>query len=297
MNFIESVVSSTLFSGRSSVPSGRRKTKDRITAETPEPIDEEGVFLSPSRVGTEIKRTPRQIPLMEGEVRPQETIKCPWDQVPAIEGMDRLPPAIPESPGRITIIGQLDRSYILCEIGQDLLLIDQHAAHERIRFEMIKSKRSGDKAVIQELLDPIQVEMDGRSMENLEMIADELEALGFVLEPFGTDMVTVRGLPRFMGRTEGHDVLKDMLTGNEHHEGCSYPDDSFRIELPMKERLIALSACRGAIKAHQRLSLREMEDLIRDLMECEVPLHCAHGRPTMVRLPLRMLEKWFRRIL
>jgi DNA mismatch repair protein MutL len=108
----------------------------------------------------------------------------------------------------------------------------------------------------------------------------------------------VRGLPQFMGKTEAHEVVKDILTGNESHEGCSPPDREFQpYDLPIRERLLALTACRGAIKAHQSLSLKEMEDLLDDLLSCEVPLHCAHGRPTMIRLPLSVLERWFKRVL
>ena len=294
LNYLESMVSRTLFSGK-----GRDQRRPISTVETPEDDIGSGIYLRSKEDRTPIDRSPRQVPLMEDEIRPQDTTPGPWNEVPSIDGMDKLPPGLPTGPGkkRIRIIGQLDRSYILCEIGPDLLLIDQHAAHERIRLEMLKKEHWDDKVIVQELLEPVQIELDAISSENLKRIDRDLKDLGFRFETFGTDMITVRGLPRFLGRTEGHEVLRDMITGNEHHEGCSYPDESFRIELPIKERLIALTACRGAIKAHESLSLKEMEDLIEDLLKCEIPLHCAHGRPTMVRLPLKVLEKWFKRVL
>lgn len=306
MNQIESMVSAALFSKKSGHRDGKivheEKTTSRIQTPASKETGKNGLrspYLERAATRTNVDRRPRQIPLMEDEVRPQEGAKGPWDQVPEIEGMDRLPPQIPEDNGkkRIRIIGQLDRSYILCEIGADLLLVDQHAAHERIRLEDIKRRHVDGKAVTQELLNPVRIELDPSSMANLRSMEKDLSDIGFDLEVFGEDMVTVRGLPRFMGRMEGHEVLRDMASDNEYHEGCSYPDDSFKIELPIKERLISLAACRGAIKAHHSLSLKEMEDLIEDLLKCDVPLHCAHGRPTMVRLPLRVLEKWFKRVL
>jgi DNA mismatch repair protein MutL len=136
-----------------------------------------------------------------------------------------------------------DRSYILCELGGDLLLIDQHAAHERIKLEMLQKKFNRGKGGIQELLEPIHVELDHSALERFVSLGPALSELVFIIEPFGDDCVVIRGLPRFMGRTEAHSVVSDMLYG------------------------------------------------------CEVPLHCAHGRPTMIRLPLSILERWFRRVL
>jgi DNA mismatch repair protein MutL len=293
MNTVESAVSATLFQGktpfRNDTLSGRKESDE---------CQERGPFLEKA-ARKQVDRSPRQVPLMEGEVRPQEGLAAPWNGAPFIEGMDSLPPALPEdrSRSRIRIIGQLDRSYILCEIGSDLLMVDQHAAHERIRLEMLKKRWQNGQPSTQELLEPINIEIDPSSLENLGNMDNDLRELGFIFESFGNDMITVRGLPQFLGRIEGHEVLRDMISGNEHHEGCSYPDESFKIELPIKERITALTACRGAIKAHRKLSLKEMEDLLEELLECEVPLHCAHGRPTMVRLPLSVLERWFKRVI
>ncbi len=292
MNAVESTVSGTLFSNMAK----KKSAQSRKENETPE-CTNTGPFLEKA-ARREVDRSPRQIPLMEDEVRPQEQSSSPWNGAPLIEGMESLPPALPDdtSTSRIRIIGQLDRSYILCEIGQDLLMVDQHAAHERVRLEMLKRKWSSGHSSVQELLEPINVEVDQASLGNLRSIEDDLREMGFDFERFGGGMISVRGLPQFLGRIEGHEILKDMICGNEGHEGCSYPDHSFRIELPVKERVTALTACRGAIKAHRKLSLKEMEDLLSDLLQCEVPLHCAHGRPTMVRLPQKVLERWFKRV-
>ncbi|MEA3559255.1 MAG: DNA mismatch repair endonuclease MutL [Candidatus Thermoplasmatota archaeon] len=290
LNLVGSKVSSALFT------SYRKKKREEMAGEH--------ARAPPVRSGSgpviRVNRKPVQVPLMEGEVRPQETGDDPWREVPAVEGMNRLPPALPEDIEdlRVRIIGQLDRSYILCEIGSDLLLVDQHAAHERIRLEYLKKRSNEGGGGIQELLDPIHIELDPAAIERLASMEKNLDEIGFRTEGFGDNCIVLRALPEFMGKMEAHTVLTDLLTGNESHEGCSPPDQEFTpMDLPIRERVLALTACRGAIKAHQNLSLKEMEDLISDLLKCEVPLHCAHGRPTMIRLPLSVLERWFKRVL
>ena len=273
-------------------PSGIKKTKRR----NPAPQNDTGGSYE-TEVTTE--RKPRQIPLMEGEIRPQEPAPGQWDRIPRIEGIMKLPPALPEDASKVKlrVIGQLDKSYILCELGSDLLLVDQHAAHERIRLEMLSRKYSKGSVGKQELLEPIHLEMDPASVHRLLSMEDSFSEMGFLYEKFDERDIVVRSLPTFMGRIEGHDVLKDFATGNEYHDNCTPPDKEFLPEdTPLKDRLLALTACRGAIKAHQDLSLKEMEDLLEDLFDCDIPLHCAHGRPTMVRLPLSALERWFKRV-
>jgi len=293
LNSLESAVSKALFSSAGKKARSRSRIEE-VRTQVPfldRPVDR-------SRI--RVDRTPVQVPLMEGEVRPQEIGTDPWREVPVVEGMQRLPPALPEDTSSLKarIIGQLDRSYILCELGPDLLLVDQHAAHERIRLEMLKKRFNRSHQGTQELLEPVHLELDPSSMSMFDQMNGTLTELGFSIDPFGDDCIVIRGLPQFMGRTEAHEVIRDLLSGNETHDGCSPPDIEFQpLDLPMKDRLIALTACRGAIKAHQPLSLKEMEDLLHDLLQCEVPLHCAHGRPTMIRLPLSILERWFRRVL
>jgi DNA mismatch repair protein MutL len=243
---------------------------------------------------------PKQVPLLEGEVRPTEVQTSQWEDIPLIDGLTKLPPALPEDAKglRMRIIGQLDRSYILCELGSDLVLVDQHAAHERIRLEALRSKSIGTSFPVQELIDPIVLDLDPSSMAALMAISDGLKGLGFALEGFGKGSLVVTGLPSFMGRIEGQGVLLDLAGAGDPHEGCGPPDPAFLPEsVPMRDRIINLTACRGAIKAHHQLSLKEMEELMEDLLRCEVPLHCAHGRPTMIRLPLSALERWFKRVL
>ncbi|MCU0798546.1 MAG: DNA mismatch repair endonuclease MutL [Candidatus Thermoplasmatota archaeon] len=288
---VETAVSDIVFSRKAAFPKQEGTVEegaaDRIERPPPPPAMVKVISSGPGQ---------SELPVA---LREMERTRSEFDEVPSMEGPESLPPALPEdaSAHPLRIIGQLDRSYILCELGSDLLMVDQHAAHERVRLEELKKRYITGKVSTQELLDPVHIELDQTSIDNLGVMGSALKELGFLFEDFGPSSIVVRGLPRFMGRMEGHEVIRDLLSGVEVHEGCSPPDPSFMPELPLKEKIIALTACRGAIKAHHGLSLREMEDLIRTLLECEVPLHCAHGRPTMIRLPQSILERWFRRVL
>ncbi|MGA1821276.1 MAG: DNA mismatch repair endonuclease MutL [Thermoplasmatota archaeon] len=291
---IESAVGRTVFG-----PGGPRR-KVRTEPGIPDDQHDETPIINRDFSVPRIDRAPRQMPLMEGEVRVQEPIRDQWSRIPRIEGVSKLPPAIPEGAPdlNLRVIGQLDRSYILCELGSDLLLVDQHAAHERIRLEMLRNKYQDGGEGVQELLEPLHVEMDPASAESLLQMSEELKGMGFVYEDFGGSDIVIRALPTFMGRMEAHQVLLDLASGNEYHDDCTPPDRQFLpVDIPLKDRIIALSACRGAVKAHDQLSLNEMEDLLHDLLNCEIPMHCAHGRPTMIRLPMSALERWFKRIL
>jgi DNA mismatch repair protein MutL len=245
-------------------------------------------------------RSPRQVPLLEGEMRPNEVRMDRWEDLPVMEGLPKLPPALPDDARglRLRIIGQLDRSYILCELGADLVLVDQHAAHERVRLEMLRAKHSSSSFPVQELIEPIVLDIGCAAFEVLSNLSDGLRSLGFTMEGFGKGSVVVTGLPSFMGRTEGEGVLLDLAGISRERDLCGPPDPEFLPNsVTLRERVITLTACRGAIKAHQNMSLNEMEALMSDLLECEVPLHCAHGRPTMIRLPHSALERWFKRVL
>jgi DNA mismatch repair protein MutL len=163
---------------------------------------------------------------------------------------------------------------------------------------MLRNKHSNTAGGVQELLEPLHLEMDPVGVEILRDMEDQLTEMGFIYENFGGNDIVIRALPTFMGRMEAHQVLIDLASGNEFHDQCTPPDPQFLPDnIPLKDRIMALTACRGAVKAHDQLSLNEMENLLDDLFDCEIPLHCAHGRPTMIRLPMTALERWFKRVL
>ncbi|MEZ4571887.1 MAG: hypothetical protein R2849_16430 [Thermomicrobiales bacterium] len=166
-----------------------------------------------------------------------------------------------------------------------LYLVDQHAAHERILFEEIMREYVSRKPARQALLEPIVVELSPEQMQMLESCQDELHALGFEFDEFGSGSVALRALPSVLGRTSPDKALPTVL--DEMIEGGR--GDS-RLES------VAISAaCHGSIRAGQPLSLLEMRELVQALERCESSLACGHGRPTIIRMTADELARQFSR--
>jgi DNA mismatch repair protein MutL len=195
--------------------------------------------------------------------------------------------APPEPCPGLRILGQIRKLYIVAE-GQDgLVLIDQHAAAERIRFEMLQ-ERYRDKKIRQELVQPISLELSASEMVMMASWQETLLDIGFDLAPFGGNTYTIRAVPALGKRLESgdvvHDVLRDLFT-----QGKPSPSSSNRDEI------LRLLACRGSIKSGKELSFAEMKKLLEDLYRCNNPLTCPHGRPVMVTMSEIQLERMFGR--
>lgn len=190
-----------------------------------------------------------------------------------------------ESP---VVLGQLKETYILCETKEGLLLVDQHAAHERRVFE--KLKKSYDSAALecQPFLLPPRVEFSPSESRTILKKMGELSHLGISLEHFGGGTFLVRSVPSLLVDVDWESFLREVLPLLEE-QGTVKGDQ-------MVEKLLALMACHGAIRAGQRLSREEMVSLVDHLDEVEVPTNCPHGRPVFKRLSFYEIEKMFRRI-
>jgi len=187
------------------------------------------------------------------------------------------------------LIGQLFATYLVLEHEQDLLLLDQHAAHERILFEQLVARhRARGPAAVQPLLIPQTIEVSAREQAILLAEQENLLQLGFEFEAFGNQSILLRSLPdsgRFVLRPQAAiRVLLDTLLS-----------DKLRSEEQIDELYYSM-ACKAAIKAHDKLDVREMEQLLSDLGELEDPYHCPHGRPVIIRISRYELEKQFKRI-
>ena len=172
--------------------------------------------------------------------------------------------------------------------GQDgLVLIDQHAAAERIRFEMLQERYRGRK-IRQELAEPISLELSASEMVMMASWQETLLDIGFDLAPFGGNTYTIRAVPALGRRLESadavHDILRDLFTQGKPSPGSSNRDEILR-----------LLACRGSIKSGKELSYSEMKKLVEDLYRCNNPLTCPHGRPVMVTVVESQLERMFGR--
>ncbi len=187
------------------------------------------------------------------------------------------------------IVGQVFGTYWIIEYRDDLLLIDQHAAHEKVKYERFM-RRFREHEVTSQLVSPPRIiTLSGEQRSVLEEFMDRFTEMGFEIEPFGGNEYAVRAVPEdLLGLTEG-DVLNSLLDGLK--EGVNLSDIA-----SIHDR-IATMACKAAVKGNTQLSLREAEELIDEMLSLKDPYNCPHGRPTMIRMPKGELEKKFGRVL
>lgn len=185
------------------------------------------------------------------------------------------------------VIGVIDRTYILCESANGLVLIDQHAAHERIMFEKILAEYSSGKASCQQLLLPETVELSRPMVKLLSGNREIFESLGFDIESAGGNTVIISAIPLVpCAHREISGWINEML--DELLDNGS-PDSA------LSPAFAAGAACKAAVKAHEELSMDAMNKLLEDLKNCRQGTLCPHGRPTMVELSVRELERRFGR--
>ncbi len=189
----------------------------------------------------------------------------------------------------LTIIGQYHLSYILCEDGDDLVLIDQHAAHERIGFEHFKQQYATGEIVTQELLFPDILELSIREDTELREQHDQMKRLGFELEHFGGLSWALKSIPAFLLENDVKSMVCDVLAELNSVGNSALTHDAF-------DAVLIKMACHGMIRANQRLEVVEMKALLQQLDGVDFNQHCPHGRPILQRLRLNDVEKMFRRI-
>jgi DNA mismatch repair protein MutL len=191
--------------------------------------------------------------------------------------------------GDMRVIGQLHNTYIICEAEAGLILIDQHAAHERILFERFSARSADHKQSAQRLLVPETIELGFREAGVLSKILSDLEELGLEIEPFGGNTFVVKAVPVLLVGREVKPLVVEIV--EKIVEVGAAPGLAEALD---KCRMIM--ACHGAIRANQALTDKQVKGLLTELDECRNPSHCPHGRPTWLRWELRTLEKSFMRI-
>jgi DNA mismatch repair protein MutL len=185
-------------------------------------------------------------------------------------------------------LGQVADCYIVARAGENLLLIDQHAAHERLLYMRLCS-RAATSMNIQPLLIPVTVDVPPDVVPLLQSLASDFEATGLHIEHFGGTTFVVQSVPADLPFLDAGAVLADIV------------DDYLALGKSgdlgdLRDRILTRMACRGAIKSGQRLSLDEMRQLIRDLVDSRMGFTCPHGRPTMILLTRAQLDRQFKRI-
>ncbi|HRJ07115.1 MAG TPA: DNA mismatch repair endonuclease MutL [Prosthecobacter sp.] len=186
------------------------------------------------------------------------------------------------------IIGVLHKLYILMESAEGLVLMDQHAAHERVNFEKMRRAMEQGGVPSQRLLMPLTLQLSPRDADVLARNLEPLSRLGIEAEPFGPNIFKIEALPSFV-RADDPAAWLDRVV--EELKSLSSRTSSLRLG----EDMIATTVCRHSVKANDRLSLPEQQALLEDLFACEMPYCCPHGRPTLIQMSLGELERKFGR--
>ncbi|MBN1278667.1 MAG: DNA mismatch repair endonuclease MutL [Chlorobium sp.] len=184
-------------------------------------------------------------------------------------------------------IWQLHNKYIICQIKNGMMIIDQHVAHERVLYERALDVMNQNVPNSQQLLFPQKVELRQWEYEVFEDIRDDLYRLGFNLRDFGSRTVMIEGIPQDVRSGTEVTILQDMIAG--------YQENASKLKLEKRDNLAKSYSCRNAIMAGQKLGLEEMRSLIDNLFATRVPYSCPHGRPVIVKLMLDQLDRMFGR--
>ncbi len=190
----------------------------------------------------------------------------------------------------LRIIGVFDDLYIFCQGSEGLVVIDQHAAHERLLYEKLRRQYLRGKVIRQTLLFPETVELSLFQTQLLEKNREELERIGFNLRDFGGNTFVVSAMPAMAKTTSGRELLLDVLEqfGSEEGNRSSKEGD-------LLDNILATMACKAAVKANTSLSHLEIESLLNDMAEANLFSHCPHGRPAIKTFSKDDIKKWFYR--
>ena len=186
------------------------------------------------------------------------------------------------------IIGVLQKLYVLMESKEGLVLMDQHAAHERVNFEKFRRALESGGVPCQRLLMPITLQTTPRDADLLKQNQSSLNRLGIEIEPFGPNIFKVEAVPSFL-KTDDPAAWLDQVI--EELRSLSAKTSTLRLS----EDAIATTACRASVKSNDVLSIPELQALLKDLLACEMPYCCPHGRPTLVQISTAELERKFGR--
>jgi DNA mismatch repair protein MutL len=186
------------------------------------------------------------------------------------------------------IIGVLQKLYVLMESPEGLVLMDQHAAHERVNFEKFRRALESGGVPCQRLLMPVTLQTTPRDSDLLRQNLATLSRLGIEIESFGSNTFKVEALPAFLKNDDPIAWLDGVI---EELSSLSTKSSSLRLS----EDAIATTACRASVKSNDVLSIPELQRLLKDLFACEMPYCCPHGRPTLVQIGTAELERKFGR--
>lgn len=240
-------------------PTSAKPAEAELPPESPTPP----AVLSESEPATSVQ-SPKQMDLFEEKLLSKEHIK------------------------EHRIIGQLFETYWLVEFHEKLYIIDQHAAHEKVLFERTMKSLKDKEYTAQQISPPLIVSLSIKEQELLNKYMKNFETIGFEIEPFGGDEFSIRAVPGNLFGLAERDVFLEMLD--------SLDKDTGRVSEDLINEKIASMSCKAAVKGNHRLSEKEAEALIDELLTLDNPYNCPHGRPTIIAMSKYELEKKFKRI-
>jgi len=227
--------------------------------------------LPPPVTGGERRAGPR------GEPSGEPVAESVAESVPASEFFSSL-----------RYIGQLDKTYLLCELAGELVLIDQHAAHERVEFQRLRERFSARSIPVQRLLFPQRLELTTAEAEIVVDAVEALAAVGFELEPFGGDSFAIKAVPAGLRGDEAETVVRQLLAELAEVGGSRAVDERL-------DRVFATIACHSVVRAGDVLSQREAEALLSSMDAVDFKAHCPHGRPVLLRISIAEIARRFGR--
>jgi DNA mismatch repair protein MutL len=192
------------------------------------------------------------------------------------------------APSGMKLLGQVSGTYIVLSDTDGLVIIDQHAAHERVVYERIKAGRAKNAVVRQQLLFPITLDLDGPERAVVAAHVDEFNAIGFTVEEFGGETLLVSAVPAVVKDADARQLIMGIAEELRTRTGTGGIEEEI-------DRMIKVVACHGSVRAGKELSTREIEGLIDEIEHTPFAAHCPHGRPTMIRIDRREIERRFKR--
>ncbi len=185
-------------------------------------------------------------------------------------------------------IGQAFSTYILLQSNDELVMVDQHAAHERIIYEKLRVKFDSQENTTQLLLEPVVIQLQPFELDAVKSKHELLKGIGFVFEDFGNNSIIIRGIPYMVGDCSPRDIFIELTQKLQ---------ESIRpVSTPLADEIIHTIACKAAIKANKKLDEKEVHQLLIELSNTGRRYTCPHGRPTVIRLTKYEIEKMFKRI-
>lgn len=235
---------------------------------------------------------PSTIPLGIGDARSRYLVDQAFQRPLSEPGISTTETPVSEGDADIPPLGyalaQLNGVYLLAQSTGGLIIVDIHAAHERIGYERLKSAWKGGRVVRQPLLLPLSVQVSPREAELLEAQSQTLDRLGLVIDRIDVDSLVVREVPALLRQADMERLVRDLLADLSEHGSSGRVDEAI-------DAVLATMACHGAVRANRRLTLDEMNALLREMEAVERIDQCNHGRPTWILVSHGELDRLFSR--